>query len=78
MAESHDTEITLGTGKVLFLFFGLVALCAAFFGMGFKMGKILPRRLCPATRRPLQPWLEAPDLRPSNPRPAPVQQLQPI
>ncbi len=39
MAESHDTEITLGTGKVLFLFFGLVALCAAFFGMGFKMGK---------------------------------------
>ena len=39
MASSQDTEITLGTGKVLFLFFGLVALCAAFFGLGFKMGK---------------------------------------
>ena len=39
MAGSQDTEITLGTGKMLFLFFGLVALCAAFFGMGFKMGK---------------------------------------
>jgi cell division septation protein DedD len=39
MAASQDTEITLGTGKVLFLFFGLVALCAAFFGLGFKMGK---------------------------------------
>src|SRR5450755_759383 len=39
MAVSEDTEITLGTGKMLVLFFGLVALCAAFFGLGFKMGK---------------------------------------
>ncbi len=39
MASSQDTEITLGTGKMLVLFFGLVALCAAFFGLGFKMGK---------------------------------------
>lgn len=34
-----DTEITLGTGKMLGLFFGLVILCAIFFGMGFTMGK---------------------------------------
>ena len=34
-----DTEITLGTGKMLALFFGLVILCALFFGMGFTMGK---------------------------------------
>jgi DedD protein len=34
-----DTEITLGTGKMLALFFGLVILCAIFFGMGFTMGK---------------------------------------
>lgn len=39
MATSQDTEITLGTGKILVLFFGLVALCAAFFGMGYKMGR---------------------------------------
>jgi len=39
MASTQDTEITLGTGKMLVLFFGLVALCAAFFGLGFKMGK---------------------------------------
>ncbi len=38
MAE-QDTEITLGTGKMLLLFFGLVALCSAFFGLGFKLGK---------------------------------------
>ncbi len=39
MAETQDTEITLGTGKMLALFFGLVALCAVFFGLGFKLGK---------------------------------------
>ena len=39
MASTSDTEITLGTGKMLVLFFGLVALCAVFFGMGFSLGK---------------------------------------
>jgi DedD protein len=39
MAVSEDTEITLGTGKMLILFFGLVALCAVFFGMGYSLGK---------------------------------------
>src|SRR5215831_18721891 len=37
--ESQDTEITLGTGKMLGLFFGLVALCAVFFGLGFSLGR---------------------------------------
>jgi len=36
---SEDTEITLGTGKMLALFFGLVILCAIFFGMGYSMGR---------------------------------------
>jgi DedD protein len=39
MASSQDTEITLGTGKVVAIFFGLVALCAVFFAFGFKVGK---------------------------------------
>lgn len=39
MAADQDTEITLGTGKMLVLFFGLVALCAVFFGLGFGMGR---------------------------------------
>jgi DedD protein len=39
MAAAEDTEITLGTGKMLALFFGLVALCAVFFGIGFSLGK---------------------------------------
>ncbi|HZQ25486.1 MAG TPA: SPOR domain-containing protein [Terriglobales bacterium] len=39
MAKSEDTEITLGTGKMLVLFFGLVVVCAAFFGVGFSLGR---------------------------------------
>jgi DedD protein len=37
--DTTDTEITLGTGKMLGIFFGLVILCAVFFGMGFSMGR---------------------------------------
>jgi DedD protein len=37
--SSQDTEITLGTGKMLALFFGLVALCGLFFGLGFSLGR---------------------------------------
>ena len=39
MAESQDTEITLGTGRLLALFFGLVVVCAVFFGLGFSLGR---------------------------------------
>lgn len=37
--ESQDTEITLGTGRLLGLFFALAILCAVFFGMGFTLGR---------------------------------------
>src|SRR5215469_11962708 len=37
--DPNVTEITLGTGKMLALFFGLVILCAIFFGMGYSMGR---------------------------------------
>ena len=40
MQDSEDTEITLGTGKMLALFFGLVILCATFFGMGYSSGRM--------------------------------------
>jgi DedD protein len=39
MASSQDTEITLGTSKLLFLFFGLVGICATFFGLGYSLGR---------------------------------------
>ena len=39
MSSTGDTEITLGTGKLLMLFFGLVAVCAVFFAMGYSLGR---------------------------------------
>jgi DedD protein len=39
MNTSQDTEITLSTGKMLLLFFSLVAVCAVFFGVGFSLGR---------------------------------------
>jgi DedD protein len=39
MASSRDTEITLGTMKLLALFFGLVMICAAFFAFGYTLGR---------------------------------------
>lgn len=39
MAEGQDVEISLGTGRLLALFFGLVAICAVFFGFGYSLGR---------------------------------------
>ena len=39
MASSQDTEITLGTGKLLVMFFGLVGVCALFFALGYSLGR---------------------------------------
>jgi len=39
MASAEDTEITLGTGKLLVLFFGLVGMCALFFALGYSLGR---------------------------------------
>ncbi len=39
MASSEDTEITLGAGKLLGLFFLLAAICGVFFSIGYALGK---------------------------------------
>jgi len=39
MHSSQDTEITLGTAKLLGLFFGLVIVCAVFFALGYTLGR---------------------------------------
>ena len=39
MAEMQDTEITLGTGKLLGIFLVLVAICGVFFTMGYLLGR---------------------------------------
>ena len=39
LVDSEDTEITLGTGKLLGIFFGLVLVCSFFFTMGYIFGR---------------------------------------
>lgn len=39
MDSAEDTEITLGTAKLLGLFFGLVIVCAVFFALGYSLGR---------------------------------------
>jgi len=52
---SQDTEITLGTGKMLALFFSLVALCGLFFGLGFSLGRGSVRPLMTADQAQASP-----------------------
>jgi len=51
-ATSQDTEITLGTGKMLTLFFALVAICAVFFGLGFSLGRTSVKITAPEAGAP--------------------------
>lgn len=37
--QQQDTEIILGTGKLLAIFFVLVAICGTFFGLGYALGR---------------------------------------
>lgn len=37
--QQYDTEITLGVGKLLGLFFMLVILCGIFLGLGYMLGR---------------------------------------
>jgi len=82
MSTNDDTEITLGTGKMLALFFGLVILCAVFFGMGFSMGRnsvrsapeLLPSPSSSSGTRPSASNKPATPLAPTESKPAQPQQ----
>jgi DedD protein len=37
--DRQDHEITLGTGALLAIFFGVVLVCAVFFGLGYSLGR---------------------------------------
>jgi DedD protein len=52
MASSQDTEITLGTAKLLGIFFGLVVICAVFFALGYTLGRKSESGLPAATLSP--------------------------
>ena len=70
MASSQDTEITLGTGKLLVLFFGLVGICALFFALGYSLGRKSEPAITTASAA-IAPQTSAPSKAGSGPATAP-------
>jgi len=68
MASSQDTEVTLGTGKMLVLFFGLVVVCAVFFGLGFSIGRNSAKSETSSGDAIVSPAAANPAVRPSGVR----------
>jgi len=67
--SEHDQEVTLGTGRLLGLFFALVIVCALFFSLGFAFGRhSVPETVQAATAGAPT----SPDSRPSASRREPV------
>jgi DedD protein len=54
MDAVQDTEITLGTAKLLGLFFGLVIICAVFFALGYTLGRKTDAGITSSGATPLQ------------------------
>ena len=73
MASSEDTEITLGTGKLLVLFFGLVGVCALFFALGYSLGRKSEPSL--ATTSPVSPQVSSNSTKASGAPSTPAQPM---
>src|ERR1700733_10833643 len=72
MDPEQDTEITLGTAKLLSLFFGLVVICAVFFALGYTLGRKTDAGVIASSAAPLQ--TSSNGLKPAgsaSPQPAP-------
>ncbi len=59
-AVSRDTEITLGMGKLLTLFFGLVILCGISLAVGFSLGRSSAKQTVAETSATAVPATPAP------------------
>lgn len=71
MDSSQDTEITLGTAKLLGLFFGLVIICAVFFALGYTLGRKSDAGLASGGTPPLPIASTGPKPAGSSAQPAP-------
>jgi cell division septation protein DedD len=58
--EGNDTEFTLGVGKLLGLFFGLVILCGISLGVGYSLGRSSARQAAAAAISTTAPANPAP------------------
>jgi len=57
---TEDGDITIGPGKLLGLFFMLVAICGVFFAIGYSLGKTSAREQAINDKTPLSASLSAP------------------
>ncbi|HEY1501601.1 MAG TPA: SPOR domain-containing protein [Acidobacteriaceae bacterium] len=72
-AADNDTEIALGTRSLLAIFFGLVLICAVFFGLGYSVGR------GSGTRAAVAPPTDVSTLPDSHlSKPSPEQTLTPV
>src|SRR5664279_233092 len=60
--ERDDSDITLGPGKLLGLFFMLVAVCGVFFAIGYSLGKTSAREQAVNDKTALNAALSAPSV----------------
>ena len=59
---TEDSDITIGPGKLLGLFFMLVAICGVFFAIGYSLGKTSAREQAMNDKAPLSASLAAPSV----------------
>jgi cell division septation protein DedD len=69
-AEDKDTEITLGTDKLLGMFFALAVICAIFFGLGYSLGRSGAKQAAPISDAVQPPPPVSAAAKPSASKPA--------
>src|SRR5271165_6534500 len=74
--ERQDSEITLGTGTLLAIFFGLVVVCGVFFGFGYSMGRRSSDTNAAAQTAPTMAAEDSPATSSAHPKPSAVQVLR--
>jgi DedD protein len=73
--ERQEAELTLGTGTLLAIFFGLVVVCAVFFGFGYSMGRRSAESKA-ATLAATSPAVDAAAAAAAHPKPSAVEVLR--
>src|SRR5664279_1844296 len=72
--ERQDSEVTLSTGTLLAIFFGLVVVCGVFFGFGYSMGRHASDAKAAAAQVAAAPAAEEAST-PSHPKPSALELL---
>src|SRR5664279_4520293 len=73
--ERQDSEVTLSTGTLLAIFFGLVVVCGVFFGFGYSMGRHASDAKAAAAQLATTPAADETASAPSHPKPSALELL---